>query len=167
MVYLLKLCCPNKERWVTRYQRVGDMPHCHGEIMRPSCKYVPNLLSNALHFIIRSFMMMSSSSQVIIRVFYFQIPQVHSLATISALISIQWRLSQVRRSISPKCCYKWRPKNCLCLNFSSMCCYKWRPKNCLCLNFTSMLLRTTSDDQLFLFFLMFSYIYVNVKFNLN
>jgi hypothetical protein len=30
-----------------------------------------------------------------------------------------------------------------------------------------MLLRTTSDDQPFLFFLMFSYNFVNVEFNLN
>ncbi len=30
-----------------------------------------------------------------------------------------------------------------------------------------VLQRATSDDQLFKFFLMFSYIYVNVKFNLN
>jgi hypothetical protein len=32
---------------------------------------------------------------------------------------------------------------------------------------SSVVLHITSDDQLFLFFLMFSYIYVNVKFNLN
>jgi hypothetical protein len=32
---------------------------------------------------------------------------------------------------------------------------------------SSMMVRTTNDDQLFYLFLMFSYVYVNVIFNLN
>jgi hypothetical protein len=40
-------------------------------------------------------------------------------------------------------------------------------KHVLIYNLSFALLCTTSDDQLFLFLLMFSYIYVNVKFNFN